>query len=113
MLNSRPVAILALILMLTFGLSSVCFAVPAHVLIPVSGDTPGGCHGHHGPMRPPVHSCCNAAHQFPAATPIAPLPAVLDSVGPCVTAPVDTQPRAVGPAAANDSSPPSVTVLRI
>jgi len=63
MRNAGPASILALILMLAF--------FPATMSMPMnSGTTPGGCHGHHGPMPPPTHSCCDS-HQVPAAVQIA------------------------------------------
>jgi len=76
----------------------------------------GGCHGHHGPMHCPIHSCCYTQHPQPAAlkTAASPQPAqnamlraiAMHDVGEpanCFTPKVDVE----------DSSPPLFPVLRI
>jgi hypothetical protein len=75
----------------------------------------GGCHGHHGPMPKPAHSCCYAEHQAPAAVLTAPVPVATPSVIAWIsTSDTDTpQAGAILNVEARDSSPPLFTVLRI
>jgi len=91
----------------------VCFASSAGV-----AGTPGGCHGHHGPMPMPfpAHSCCFAAHQIPAVGPIAPSQLAFDACEAHVvnSAAVDQSHRAeAASVSAIDTSPPLSAVLRI
>lgn len=117
MCRSRPATFLAMAVMLSFALSTVCVASPVGPLGQLGGQNPGGCHGHHGPMPEPspVHSCCFAAHQVPAATSIAPqmsLDAVADYVA---SSPSTGKPTGIVtlPFQVLDPSPPLTTVLRI
>jgi len=113
--SSRPVTILALMLVLTFGLSTACFALHGQLSAPTTGQTPGGCHGHHGPMPQPAHSCCYAGQQITAPVQFAPSPVALHTVVGSICG-FDTAVSHSGIAPAvqeNDSSPPSRSVLRI
>src|SRR5919197_372639 len=72
MWRSRPATFLAIALILLFAFSTVCFASPVWQFGYPASEMPSGCHGNHGPMPSPAHTCCFAAHQVAAATPIAP-----------------------------------------
>jgi len=76
----------------------------------------GGCHGHHGPMHCPIHSCCYTQHPQQAAlntvaSPRIILNAVLGSIA--VHDVVEPANRFIPKVDATDSSPPLFTVLRI
>src|SRR5207245_11296775 len=95
--SSRPVTILALMLVLTFGLSTACFALHGQLSALTTGQTPGGCHGHHGPMPQPAYSCCYAGPLMPAPVQLASSPvALLTALGSiaCVDADVTHTGRA-------------------
>lgn len=118
MRGSGPATFLAIVLTLFFSLSTGCFAFPVGSVGMVGGENPGGCHGHHGPMPQPspVHRCCFAAHQVPAATSITPSPTSYDAVADYVTSSPSTgKPSAIVtlPFQVLDASPPLTTVLRI
>ena len=110
---SRTVGIVAILVAVTFAVSPEFFASSGGMV-----GSPGGCHGHHGPMPLPfpAHNCCFAAHQIPAVGPIAPPQVALDA---CETDLVNTasvgqayRARAARVLAAN-TSPPLIAVLRI
>ena len=61
---------LAMVMVICSTLMFLCLALPASA----SPATNSGCHGHHGPLPQPAHSCCYAAQQAPAALPVAPSP---------------------------------------
>lgn len=79
MRSSRPVAIVAIILMFGFIAPMLCVGF-ATTGFPSADTMPGGCHDHHAPMPSPEHSCCYAAHQIPVATSIVPTSMPLTSV---------------------------------
>jgi hypothetical protein len=107
----------AILLGLMFGISTMCFASPMSAITPVSSGMPeGGCHGHHGPMPSPAHTCCFAAHQVPAATPIAPPPMAMDAVASDLIYDLlvgESDAGVPAPVSLIGSSPPLTTVLRI
>lgn len=112
---SKPIAIVTLILTLGFMVPMLCFAFVADGVATGTTSAPGGCHGHHGPMPQPAHACCYAAHQVPAATPIAPSPAALDSTIRWIAGFENSDGLNSGWATieSNDSSPPPPAILRI
>ena len=104
----------ALILMLVFTLPTVCVALTGSIAS-ASGNMRGGCHGNHGPMRLPKHSCCYAGHQVPGPARTAPSLVALNVVAGRIETPENTQPE-TGTALTligNAFSPPLATVLRI
>ena len=112
--SSRPVAIVAIILMFGFIAPMLCvgFATTGFT----STDTmPGGCHDHHAPIPAPEHSCCYAAHQTPVAASIAPTSMALASIVEWISTSTGARVLNDSPLAAdaNDSSPPGSLVLRI
>ncbi len=109
----RPVGIVAILLTVAFAVSPVCLASSGSMV-----GTPGGCPGNHGPtpMPFPAHSCCFAAHQIPAAGPIALFHAGLDARETDIvnTAAVDQSHHAeAARVPAVDTSPPLSVVLRV
>lgn len=117
MRSSRPATFFAIVLTLVFSFSTVCFAFPGGSVEHAS-HAQGGCHGHHRPMRDPspMHSCCFAAHQVPAATSISAAPASLDpTADPALSTLSIGELDAIitPPAEMLNTSPPLITVLRI
>ncbi len=116
MRGSRPATFGAIVLTLMFALSTACFASPGGSLGQPGAKAPGGCHGHDRPMSSPAHKCCVAAHQLPAATPVATVPISLDAVaGKVISGPSIVEPAVAItiPVPVLDTSPPRMTVLRI
>lgn len=76
----------------------------------------GGCHGHHGPMHCPIHSCCHTQHpQQAALKTVASSRVVLNAVVGSIAVHEVVEPanRFTPKVALQDSSPPLSTVLRI
>ena len=113
--SSKPVVIVAIILMLVFVLPSLCFGLLAGTVALSEDSVPKRCHGGYSPMPNPVHSCCYAPHHIPAVCPSTARSVAAASLTEWVTAPMDTQPQSAITLAidGNDSSPPSPLVLRI
>jgi hypothetical protein len=115
MRNSRPAAILAMILILGFIVPTLCFALTAGDLTENARNMSGACHGDPGQMPKPGHSCCYAPHQLPAAISVSPSPGMVHVVTTRVGTDSDyfsiDRDRTAGDA--NDSSPPTPAVLRI
>jgi hypothetical protein len=106
-----PGKVVATILLVVLGAPLMCLALPAGI---PSGTTAGGCHGHHGRLPLPIHSCCYAGPQAPAQIQIASLLAPVNVVVADVklTTPEGFQFALAAPLrAAFSPSPPSV--LRI
>ena len=114
MRSSRPVAIVAVILMFGFIAPMLCVGFVTTGLTS-AGTMPGGCHDHHAPIPSSGHSCCYAAHQIPAAASISPTSMALPSAVEWVEAAIDVRllNDSALPADGNDSSPPGALVLRI
>jgi len=76
--------------------------------------TNSGCHGHHGPMPQPTHSCCYAADQVPAV-PVAPALIGTTCVVHRIIIPnlVAHRDGVASRIAADNPSPPLPAVLRI
>jgi|SRR5579872_723388 hypothetical protein len=117
MRSSRPATFFAILLTLIFSFSTGCFAFPAASVEQVS-QAQGGCHGHHGPMPDPspLHTCCFAAHQVPAATSISAAPASLDATADHAISTLsigEPDPAITTAAEMLNASPPLIAVLRI
>lgn len=117
MCRSRPATYFAIVLILDFSFSTVCFALPAGSVGEV-GQARGGCHGHCAPMpKPsPVHRCCLAGHEVLSASSVLPSPVSLDAAADHVASTaLISEPDAAITIAAQipNTSPPEVAVLRI
>src|SRR5215831_2685256 len=112
--NSKPITVLALILILGVWLPLPCFGLLAGGIISAQTTMPGGCHGHRH-MPSPVHRCCYPDHQVPAATPVAPTTVDVIAFTEHASAPVavqSVQATSLG-SGGNDSPPSPALVLRI
>lgn len=114
MSGSRPATFFAIVLTFFFALPSVCVGSPIGK-IQSNNNTPGGCHRHR-PGPSPTHTCCFAAYQVGAITPVAPSPVPPDSIIDRVLgAPLAGKPESALWLALGslDPSPPLTAVLRI
>jgi len=112
---TRTLTVLALFLTVGSMLPVTCFALPSNVATG-SGSMQGGCHGHHGPMHGPIHSCCYTQHPQQAAlkTVASPRPVLSAVVGSIAMHDVvEPANRFIPRVDVQDSSPPLFAVLRI
>ena len=113
--NKREVTIFVLALMFMFALASPCVAFSVGTSTPGnSGTAPGGCHGHHGPMPKPTHSCCYATQAVPIPVQITRPLAALQTLSNIITFNLAATPTDLAVTEySSDASPPLFSILRI